>query len=132
MRALKPNSAAAFDGSRERRGCPFGIEVSHLISPLNPVAAATMAAVSLDRRFDPGAEVDRVGLVVAFRCQDQPLDAVVDVEVLARRCSVAPQDDLVVGESIIFRIRAGITWELCEVEVVARARRGSSAAGRSC
>ena len=39
--ARKPKNSDALDGSSERRGWPFGIDVSHSISPVNPTASVT-------------------------------------------------------------------------------------------
>jgi hypothetical protein len=47
VRASNPNSSFARDVSSLRRGCPFGFEVSHTMSPSNPVASPISSARSL-------------------------------------------------------------------------------------
>src|SRR5579862_790478 len=50
-----------------------------------------------NRGLDAGAEVDGLGPVVPFRGEQQSFGAVVDVEELAGRGAVAPQDDAVLA-----------------------------------
>ena len=92
---LQPKSSRARDASRLRRGWPFGIDVSHVIAPVEADRLRDELGRLADRRLDPRAEVHRLGAVVALGRADEPVDAVVDVEVLARRRAVAPQHDLV-------------------------------------
>ena len=75
------------------------------------------------------------GLAVVVLHQEQArVGEVVDVQELALRGAGAPDLDLGVGRSILaswnLRISAGSTWLRLEVEVVVRARRGSSASPR--
>jgi len=46
VRALNPKAASARDASSARRGWPFGIDVSHVIVPSNPVSSAIVSASS--------------------------------------------------------------------------------------
>src|SRR5581483_4809104 len=46
VRATKPKRSSARDTSRRRRGWPFGIDVSHTMSPSKPVSSATSSARS--------------------------------------------------------------------------------------
>src|SRR5262249_33855237 len=46
VRASKPNSSCARVASMLLRGCPFGIDVSHVILPQNPTTSATSSASS--------------------------------------------------------------------------------------
>ena len=47
VRASNPKSSFAREASRLRRGWPFGIEVSHVISPVKPESSAISSASSL-------------------------------------------------------------------------------------
>ena len=73
VRARKPNSSSARDASSCRRGWPFGIDVSQTISPSKPVTSAIDLGELADRRLDAGAEVDRLGAVVALRREQRAL-----------------------------------------------------------
>src|SRR5581483_8973513 len=68
----------------------------------------------------PGAQVDRLGAVVPFRGEHQPVDAIVDVEELARGGAVAPEHDLAVRLDHLPDQRRNHVRRL-EIEVVARA-----------
>ena len=72
VRASKPNSSRARDASSLRRGWPFGIEVSQVISPLKPVSSAIELGELPDRDLLARAEVDRLGAVVALRGEQKP------------------------------------------------------------
>src|SRR3989442_2331020 len=47
-----------------------------------------------DADFEGGAEVDRIGPVVALGGQDDAFGRVLDVQELPRRCAIAPHHDL--------------------------------------
>ncbi len=79
--------------SRLRRGCPFGFDVSQTISPSKPVSSAIELGELADRDLVAAAEVDRLGAVVPLCGEQESLGAVVDVQELARRRSVAPEHD---------------------------------------
>ena len=53
--ASKPNAAAARDTSSDRRGCPSGLVVSHLTSPVNSVSRP-MVFTTAPSRLRPGTE----------------------------------------------------------------------------
>ena len=72
-----------------------------------------------DRDLVAGAEVDRLGAVVALGREHEPLDAVVDVEKLPGRRAVAPEHDLVRRLDHLADQRRDHVRAL-EVEVVAR------------
>src|SRR4051794_35765362 len=73
-----------------------------------------------DRRLDARAQVDRLDAVVPLGRQGQTLGCVVDVEELARRRPVAPQDHLAARVRHLADQRRDHVRRL-EVEVVARA-----------
>ena len=112
VRARKPKSFSAREASSERRGCPFGIDVSQTISPSKPVIVGDRLGEISDRGLDTGAEVDRLGAVVALRGQAESFDAVVDVEELAGRRAVAPEHDLVLSTRASSGSAPAITCEL--------------------
>ena len=62
----QPKSSAARDVSSSRRGWPFGIDVSQTISPSKPVEVGDRLGEVADRDLVAGAEVDRLGAVVAL------------------------------------------------------------------
>ena len=83
--ARRRASAAA---GRSASTCPSAI------SPSKPGQLGDELGQLADRVSDAGAEVDRLGAVVALGREQQALGAVVDVEELARRRAVAPEHDL--------------------------------------
>ena len=106
----------------ERRGAAgrSASSVSHTISPSKPVTSATSSARSRIEISTPVPRLTGSRAVVALGGEHEPVDAVVDVEELARRRAVAPEHDLVpafehlpdqVGDHVRVRL----------VEVVARA-----------
>ncbi len=117
--AWQPKSSRARLASRPRRGWPFGIEVSHTISPSKPVTSATSSARSRIEISSPVPRLTGSRAVVALGGESERLDAVVDVEELARRRAVAPEHDLVATvEHLPDQVRDHV--RVRRVEVVAR------------
>ena len=84
-RARRVDAAARLSVRLRRVPPDASLESRHARDELGEVA---------DRDLLAGAEVHRLGRVVAIRREHEPLDAVVDVEELARRRAVAPEHDL--------------------------------------
>ena len=122
--ASKPKRVLALETSRHRRGWPSGLEGSQRISPGKPVNLAISLGQILDRDLRPTAEIDRIGLVVMFRRQQNPLGGVGGVDELARSRPV-PQHSIwsapASTASTHFLIRAGITWLLAGSKLSPRA-----------
>ena len=91
VRASKPNSSRARVTSSCRRGWPFGIEVSHSISPSKPVSSAISVARSRIEISCPVPRLTGSGSVVALGGEEQALGGVLDVEELAGRASRRPR-----------------------------------------
>ena len=129
--ASKPNSSAA---RAWRRGCAAARSAStcpRRCCPSKPTASRDELGGLADRGLDARAEVDRLRAVVALGREDEAVDAVVDVEELARRRAVAPEHDLVgpgprSSSGSAPGSRATSRGRSCRP-----ARRGSPAAGRS-
>ena len=133
--AAKPNRSRARLVSSARRGWPSGFVGSQRISPVKPVSLGDQLHEVADRDLLAGAQVDRLGAVVALGGEDDALGGVVDVEELARGRAGAPDVDVVGARSrrasTHFLMSAGITCELRRVEVVAGAVEVDRDAGRS-
>ena len=124
VRARNPNRSAARVTSSRRRGCPPGLDVSQTSSPSKPVSSATRPARSRIEISSPVPRLTGLGAVVAVGGEEQALDAVLDVEELARRRPVAPERDARVAARPGLRHLAderGDHVRGLEVEVVARA-----------
>ena len=111
--ASKPNSSR-----RARRvEAPARLAVRHRGVPDDLAREAGRLGDQLgqlaDRGLDAGAEVHRLGAVVALGGEDEPVDAVVDVEELAASAMPSPQSTTSSASSRrIFRISAGITCDV--------------------
>ena len=90
-----PKRSRARDVSSARRGWPSGLVVSQRTSPRKPVSSTMSADQLADRDLAAGAEVDRLGIVVALGREHDALGRVLDVEELARRRAGAPDLDVV-------------------------------------
>ena len=123
--AVQPNSS-----SRARRveACGAAGRSASSVSQRDRAGEPTSRRDELgglaDRRLLAGAEVDRLGTVVPVAGEREPGDAVVDVEELAGRRAVAPEQDLLLaalaGLDHLADQRRDHVRRL-EVEVVARA-----------
>ena len=106
--------AARAPGSRRgsRRGWPFGIDVSQAISPVKPTTSATSLGELADRGLHAGAEVDRLGAVVALGGEREPLRRSRRRRGTRASASRRPRARSRPGASSILRISAGITCDV--------------------
>ena len=97
--------------SRRRRGWPFGIEASKMISPSKPVSSAIVSASSRIEISAPVPMFTGSRARVALAGEHERIGGVLDVEELARRRAVAQSTTSSVPATIL-RISAGTTCEV--------------------
>ncbi len=118
--SLEPEELTRACRVEAARGWPFGIDVSPFELAVEARQLGDQLGELADRDLGAGAEVDRIGAVVAIGGKCQPLHAVLDVEELAGGRAVPPEHDPVAAvDHLPDQIRDDV--RCLQVEVVARA-----------
>ena len=123
VRAVNWNHSVARLVSSARRGLTVGLGRVPADLAFEPRQASDEFNQLADRDLGTDAEVDRLGAVVPFSRQDDPIRCIVDVQELARRRARSPHLDLVVAtfarlDALLDQGRDDV--RACGIEVVAR------------